>query len=245
MTTCPIISVTVALEPGSHVNREEFIDRLFQGVPTDGSACKWEEDTFSLYGNPVVKQYLLSLLGGHITLTMLDANIQKLITEHKATLESMSDDEIILRSGKISCNVELIVKLIASSLSHDLISTVRTLLMNISEILSSEDFFAKTQRIDVSLFKRNSDQNLLVFHSRFSSCIIHQNWAACVFFMKRRALRLNVSLRRICINQQYVEKMEGTPLAYEVGAPPPILLPTTLLIKKTFSTSSDPASSTP
>jgi len=238
MTACPIISVTVALEPGSHVNREEFIDRLFQGVPTDGSACKWEEDTFSLYGNPVVKQYLLSLLGGHITLTMLDANIQKLITEHKATLESMSDDEIILRAGKFLCNVELIVKLIASSLSHDLISTVRTLLMNISEILSSEDFFAKTQRIDVSLFKRNSDQNLLVFHSRFSGCIIHQNWAACVFFMKRRALRLNVSLRRICINQQYVEKMEGTPLAYELG------LPTAPLIKKTFSTSSDPASPT-
>jgi len=78
----------------------------------------------------VVKQYLLSLLGGHITLVMLDANIAKLIAEHKATLEAMSDDEIVLKSGKISCNVELIVKLIASSLSHDLISTVRTLLLN-------------------------------------------------------------------------------------------------------------------
>jgi len=96
--SCPIISITVALEPGSHVDREQFIDKLFQGVPTDGSACKWEQDTFSLYGNPVVKQYLLSLLGGHITLCMLDANIQKLISEQKATLESMSDDEIILRS---------------------------------------------------------------------------------------------------------------------------------------------------
>jgi len=201
--SCPIISVTVALEPGSHVDREQYIDRLFQSVPTDGAACRWEEDTFSLYGNPVVKQYLLSLLGGHITLVMLDANIQKLISEHKATLESMSDGKIILRSGKISCNIELIVKLIASSLSHDLITTVRTLLMNISEILSSEDFFAKTQRIDVSLFKRNSDQNLPVFHSRFSSCIVHQNWASCIFSMKRRALRLNVSLRRY-LHQQAV-----------------------------------------
>jgi len=108
--------------------------------------------------------------------------------------------------------------------------------MNISEILSSEDFFAKTQRIDVSLFKRNSDQNLLVFHSRFSSCIVEQNCIACFFLASRRALRLNVSLRRICINQQYVEKMEGTPLAYEC-------LPESLLIKKAFSTSSDPATS--
>jgi len=176
------------------------------------------------------------LLGGHITLTMLDANIRKLISEHKATLESMSDDEIILKSGKISTNVELIVKLIASSLSHDLMTTLRTLLMNISEILSSEDFFAKTQRIDVSLFKRNSDQNLLVFHSRFSSCIIDQNCVGCVFFVQRRVLRLNVSLRRICIHQQYVEKMEGTPLAYEC-------LPEVELLKKAFSTSSDPSTS--
>jgi len=58
----------------------------------------------------------------HITLVMLDANISKLITEHKANVEAMSDDEIILKSGKISRNVEPTVKLIASSLSHDLIS---------------------------------------------------------------------------------------------------------------------------
>jgi len=137
MSSCPIINVTVSLEPGTHVNREQLIDRLFQGVPTEGAAYQWKAVTFYMYRNTVVKQYLLSLLGGHITLTALDANIHKLIAEHKAALEAMSDDKVILKSEKISRCVELIVKLIASSLSHDLISTVRTLLLNISEIIQS------------------------------------------------------------------------------------------------------------
>jgi len=149
-----IIPVRVALEPNASVDLEKLVDRLFTGVQTTGCEAHWQNNVLTVERHPLVRQYLLELLGSNVSLADLDKSISRLINKHKAVPESKSDDEIVLRSRVVNLNVELICRLIGSTLSQDLIVTPQTLLLNIGEILSSNDLFSKTQRIVTEVHAR-------------------------------------------------------------------------------------------
>jgi len=202
------ISVKVEIDPLADINRALLIDRLLQGVNTQDTSSSWSKSEFTLYSHTRARIRLLQRFGASHSLAEIDETIRLLVAKREGVLESTSDDTIILREGKADFNFDMLIGIIASSLSPDIMNVAKTLLSNLSTILSNEDFSFACKRVDVSLFRRMNTQDVLVFHSRFESKIIEVARTCLFWSLTRKELELRVALRRVVLDSKYVTELE-------------------------------------
>jgi len=202
------ISVKVELTPHADVNRLELIDKLLAGINTDDTSRRWVNEEFTLYSHKRARIRLLQRFGASHTLIEIDQTIRELVDKREGVLEASSDDIITLRAGRADLNFELLIGIISSSLSPDIMAVAKTLLSNLSTILSSDDFSVACKRVDVSIFRRMTTSDVLVFHSRFESRLIESQRSCFLWKVKKRQLELRVALRRVVLDAKYVEQLE-------------------------------------
>jgi len=204
-----VISVKVAVDHDAQVNRSTLIDRLLAGINRENTTGTWDGDSYVMYTNSHVKWRLLNMFGANHTLQEIDAQIKKMVFNGEAAIERTSDDVIELRSGQVDANVDLIFKLLQSGLSPDILSLAYRILSNITTILASEDFIFSTKQVDVSLLKRLSTQDVVLFHSRFDTSIKNTGSTLLCCSTSRRQFLMYVSLRRICITKKFILQLEA------------------------------------
>jgi len=207
----PLDAISIRIDLSQKdTDRNALVDRLFADLTVSGSRERtWHGETFMLCASSRIKQQILSLFGANHSLQQVDQNIEQLISDHHGYLEAREDNEVVIKKGFTSVDIGAMCGLIASSLSHDLVGVVASLLKNINEILSSDQFFALCSRVDVNVFSRSTSDELLVVHVRFSSkteSMIKRIW---LYKRSKKVVKINLSLRKIGISHEYLKQLEG------------------------------------
>jgi len=201
------IALRIELKHSKSADKDMLIDKLFADLTlSEDGAPTWRGQTFEYCKNTRLKQKLLALFGSTISLETVDANIALLIREQNGYLQTSEDNVVVLSEGVLSCEIEQLCSLICQSLSHDLVSIVRTLIRNLSEIVSSREYISKTERIDVNVFETLGNE-LIVIHVRFESEIAEKKQSFCFFGRSKKQMRLKLSLRRIGITSAYCQRL--------------------------------------
>jgi hypothetical protein len=100
----------------------------------------------------------------------------------------------------------MICQLASSSLSHDLVGVLKSLLSNINEILTSSSYYGKTSKIYVNLF-HTKDEEILLVHVRLETQVNKRG--VKIFFLggEKKSLLINIALRKIGICRSYIDKL--------------------------------------
>ena len=203
-----LLSMRVDLVPGKaeSVNREELITKLFSGIHINNRNSRWDGNTYTLSQADLIKSKILQRFGASVSIDDLDKNILELIENNDGYLEAKSDDSIEIKSDVVTAEIEMICQLASSSLSHDLVGVLKSLLSNINEILTSSSYYGKTSKIYVNLFHTKDDEILLV-HVRLETQINKRG--VKIFFLggEKKSLLINIALRKIGICRSYIDKI--------------------------------------
>jgi len=195
------ITIRLDVNDSKTADRDALVDKLFSDLCIDSKTGDrtWNGQTFMLCANSDVKRRILALFGANHSLQVVDENIDRLIKNEHGYLECKEDNELTITKSKISLDIATLCGLIASSLSHDLIGVVSSLLKNINEILSSDKFFAFFNRVDVNVFAKSNSDEMLVVHVRFSTKMESRIRRFWLFSRSKKVVKISLALRKVGI----------------------------------------------
>ena len=209
-TMAELLSLSVHLDPDTActVNKERLIESILAKLCVDKcGTASWDGETYNLVRNDRLKTELMRLFGSSVSLDQIDSNIDALIRDSNGYLQSRVDDSFMLKSGQDSADLAIVAKIVASTLSQDIVGTFTTLLTNLNAVLSSEDFHGKTSRVAANLYHTKGDDLLLV-HARLDSEVSKRKRRVLIFGSKQRSVRLNIAVRKIGITKDYASQLE-------------------------------------
>ena len=204
------------------------VESLFAGISfaTDRTVVH-DGDTYRTYSSQ--DDALLSkvhrLFGGDINIDELDRRIKAASEEELCYGEMAHGTLIHLSSRSSEADLSHLAALACASLSQQIVSACRELLLALkSLILSHHKLIAEQRTVETSLFIRNG-RDLVLVSARFAYQQRRRRWFALLFGCSAQTVDCKLDIRRIRILQASFEKdvRSGSPLLRRILPPSPPL----------------------